>query len=67
MFSASHLDTFLDGVIQETQAPQLEEVEVDQRALVNILARYPGQFDGTLFLEFRCCNHADSPHKCSEN
>lgn len=65
MFSASQLDAFLGGVIQESQA--LQEVEVDLPALMNSLARYPGQFDGTLFPEFRCCNHADSPHKCSEN
>ncbi|KAN0088106.1 hypothetical protein V8E55_006727 [Tylopilus felleus] len=43
MFSASQLDAFLGGVIQESQA--LQEVEVDLPALMNSLARYPGQFD----------------------
>ena len=30
----------------------MQEVEVDQRALVNIISRYPGTFDGTLFSKF---------------
>ncbi|KAH0831364.1 hypothetical protein J3R83DRAFT_14027 [Lanmaoa asiatica] len=43
MFPASRLDVFLDYAIQV--AGQVQEVEVDQRALVNILSRYPGAFD----------------------
>ena len=48
MFLASQLDVFLDSTIQVAGQ---QEVEVDKEALVKILARYPGTFDGTWFAE----------------
>lgn len=51
MFPAGQLNLFLDSTIQ---AVYQEEVEVDKQALVKILARYPGTFDGTWCAESWC-------------